>query len=114
MSRIAAPVALVAGRSRGAGRGVAAGGRAGYTVYLTGRTLKAGDTPFTEEHLEFARRITHTVATAPDLAEKGRRAFYRSKRGGKYGIADVDGSQPVVFREMLGGPLGWNRGIIAR
>ena len=37
-------VALVTGASRGAGRGIARGfGELGYTVYVTGRTLKPGD-----------------------------------------------------------------------
>lgn len=39
-----APVAVVTGASRGAGRGIAeALGAAGYTVYVTGRTQKEGD-----------------------------------------------------------------------
>ena len=38
------PVAIVTGASRGAGRGIAiALGRAGYTVYVTGRSEKEGD-----------------------------------------------------------------------
>jgi len=65
-----------------------------------------------EEHPEFTGRIIHAVATAPDLAALSGQAFYTSELGIKYGVTDVDGRQPIVFREMLGGPRGWNSGVV--
>jgi NAD(P)-dependent dehydrogenase (short-subunit alcohol dehydrogenase family) len=65
-----------------------------------------------EENPEFTGRIIHAVATAPDLAEISGQAFYTSELGMKYGVTDVDGRQPVTFREMLGGPRGWNPAIL--
>lgn len=65
-----------------------------------------------EENPEFTGRIIHAVATAPDLAEISGQACYTSELGIKYGVTDVDGRQPMVFREMLGGPRGWNPAIV--
>lgn len=65
-----------------------------------------------EENPEFTGRIIHALATAPDLAEMSGQAFYTSELGIKYGVTDVDGRQPIVFREMLGGPRGWNPAVV--
>jgi NAD(P)-dependent dehydrogenase (short-subunit alcohol dehydrogenase family) len=65
-----------------------------------------------EEHPEFTGRIIHAVATAPDIAELSGQAYYSSELGIKYGVTDVDGRQPIVFREMLGGPRGWNPAVV--
>lgn len=46
MSQLTGKVALVAGASRGAGRGIAVAlGEAGATVYVTGRTTRTGNAP---------------------------------------------------------------------
>ena len=46
------PVAVVTGASRGAGRGIAIGlGSHGCTVYVTGRSEKAGDASLPWDHL---------------------------------------------------------------
>ena len=65
-----------------------------------------------EEHPEFTGRIVHAVAVAPDLAEISGNAFYSAELGIRYGVTDVDGRQPIVFREMLGGPRGYNPAIV--
>ena len=46
MKPLAGKVAVVAGASRGAGRGIALGlGEAGATVYVAGRTVRGGPRP---------------------------------------------------------------------
>jgi NAD(P)-dependent dehydrogenase (short-subunit alcohol dehydrogenase family) len=54
-----APVAVVTGASRGAGRGIAiALGSHGCTVYVTGRSQKAGDSPLAGTIYETAQAVT--------------------------------------------------------
>ncbi len=54
-----APVAVVTGASRGAGRGVAIGlGMHGCTVYVTGRSQKTGDHPLLGTIYETAEAVT--------------------------------------------------------
>ncbi len=64
------------------------------------------------ESPEFTGRIIHALTEAEDLADMSGQAFYTSELGIKYGITDVDGRQPMSFREMLGGPRGWNPGVV--
>ncbi|MET0271155.1 MAG: SDR family NAD(P)-dependent oxidoreductase [Sphingomonas sp.] len=53
------PVAIVTGASRGAGRGIAVAlGRHGCTVYVTGRSTKAGDHPLSGTIHDTAAAIT--------------------------------------------------------
>jgi len=55
----AAPIAVVTGASRGAGRGIAiALGHHGCTVYITGRSKKAGDAPLPGTIYETAEAVT--------------------------------------------------------
>jgi NAD(P)-dependent dehydrogenase (short-subunit alcohol dehydrogenase family) len=55
----AQPVVLVTGASRGAGRGIAIGlGSHGCTVYVTGRSQKAGDASFPGTIYETAEAVT--------------------------------------------------------
>jgi NAD(P)-dependent dehydrogenase (short-subunit alcohol dehydrogenase family) len=57
--RRAAAVAVVTGASRGAGRGIAiALGSHGCTVYVTGRSEKAGDSPLSGTIFETAEAVT--------------------------------------------------------
>ena len=59
MANSDAPVAVVTGSSRGAGRGVAIGlGQRGYTVYVTGRTTQAGTNPLPGTIYEAAEAVT--------------------------------------------------------
>ncbi len=54
-----APIAIVTGASRGAGRGIAiALGRHGCTVYVTGRSREAGDHPLPGTIYETAQAVT--------------------------------------------------------
>src|ERR1700752_3624197 len=54
-----APAAIVTGASRGAGRGVAIGlGMHGCTVYVTGRSEKAGDATMPGTIYETAEAVT--------------------------------------------------------
>jgi NAD(P)-dependent dehydrogenase (short-subunit alcohol dehydrogenase family) len=54
-----APVAIVTGASRGAGRGIAiALGSHGCTVYVTGRSEKMGDHPLPGTIYETAKAVT--------------------------------------------------------
>ncbi|MDB6062931.1 MAG: family NAD(P)-dependent oxidoreductase [Verrucomicrobiaceae bacterium] len=52
-------VAVITGSSRGVGRGIAVAlGRHGATVYVTGRSAKAGDSPFPGTVFEAAEEVT--------------------------------------------------------
>lgn len=56
---VAAPVAVVTGASRGAGRGIAVAlGSHGCTVYVTGRSARTGDHPLPGTIFETARAVT--------------------------------------------------------
>lgn len=68
------PVAVVTGASRGAGRGIAiALGSYGCTVYVTGRSEKAGDSPLPGTIYETAAAVTaaggHGIAVRVDHAD---------------------------------------------
>ena len=71
MNQEGRPVAVVTGASRGAGKGIALalGGR-GYTVYVTGRSERAGDAPLPgtihETAAEIDRLGGHGIAVACD------------------------------------------------
>lgn len=59
-----APIAVVTGSSRGAGRGIAiALGEKGYTVYVTGRSQKPGDAPLPGTIHETAEEVTKAGGT---------------------------------------------------
>jgi NAD(P)-dependent dehydrogenase (short-subunit alcohol dehydrogenase family) len=70
----AAPIAVVTGASRGAGQGIAIGlGRHGCTVYVTGRSQKAGDASMPGTIYETAEAVTAAggrgIAVRVDHAE---------------------------------------------
>lgn len=65
-------VALVAGATRGAGRGIAAGlGEAGATVICTGRTSSAGDAAIRSDYPGRAETIEGTAALVTELGGVG-------------------------------------------
>lgn len=65
MTRASNQVAVVTGGSRGTGRGIAiALGAAGFTVYVTGRTTRSGDSPLPGTIHETAEAITGAGGTA--------------------------------------------------
>jgi len=77
-------VALVAGATRGAGRGIAVElGAAGATVYVTGRTTRAQ-----RSDMNRPETIEETAELVRDLAKV-------------YGFADLDGSQPDAWRDRI-------------
>jgi NAD(P)-dependent dehydrogenase (short-subunit alcohol dehydrogenase family) len=64
IERKPAAVAVVTGASRGAGRGIAVAlGSHGCTVYVTGRTQKAGDSPLSGTIFETAEAVTAAGGT---------------------------------------------------
>ena len=91
-------VALVAGATRGAGRGIAVQlGAAGATVYVTGRTTRS-------ERSEMNRPETIEETADPDAvrALMTRRWNGKSLSSGQLakicGFTDIDGSQPDAWR----------------
>jgi len=79
-------VALVAGATRGAGRAMAVElGRAGATVYATGRT--------TREHVSEVGRTTETIEGTAELIEEA---------GGKGVAVRTDHLQPVQVEDLVG------------
>jgi NAD(P)-dependent dehydrogenase (short-subunit alcohol dehydrogenase family) len=111
-------VAVVAGATRGAGRGIAAGlGEAGATVVCTGRTTRSRrseyDRPETiEETAELVTRLGGTgVAVAVDhLAPEQVRALADRLRS-DYGHIDVLVNDIWGGEALTGGPSAWNTPI---
>jgi NAD(P)-dependent dehydrogenase (short-subunit alcohol dehydrogenase family) len=113
-------VAVVAGATRGAGRGIAAAlGEAGATVYCTGRSSRAGrggsdyDRPETiEETAELVTRFGGKgVAVQVDHldAEQVRRLAERLRA--EHGHIDVLVNDIWGGEELKGGPQDWNTPI---
>lgn len=87
-------VALVAGATRGAGRGIAVElGAAGATVYATGRTTR-------ERPSEYGRAIA-ALAADPDRARWNGRSLSSGGLAQVYGFTDLDGSRPDAWRYMV-------------
>ncbi|MDB5723554.1 MAG: family NAD(P)-dependent oxidoreductase [Novosphingobium sp.] len=89
-----APVALVTGASRGAGRGIAiALGAYGCTVYVTGRSKHAGDHPLPGTIQETADAITQAggkgIAVACDHAEDAQVADLFAQIKAEQGRLDI-------------------------
>ncbi len=88
-------VALVAGATRGAGRGIAVElGAAGATVYCTGRSTRTNrsdmDRPETIEGT--AERVT--AVGGAGVGERAGEAWSTWELAPHYGVVDVDGRQP--------------------
>ena len=79
-------VALVAGATRGAGRGIAVQlGAAGATVYATGRTTRS-------------RRSEMNRPETIDVARWNGNSLSSGQLAKIYGFTDLDGSQPDAWR----------------
>lgn len=108
-------VAVVAGATRGAGRGIAAAlGEAGATVICTGRTTRSRrseyDRPETiEETAEIVNGLGGTgVAIALDHLDSGQVQTLASRIGDEYGHIDVLVNDIWGAELLKGGPTVWN------
>ncbi len=108
-------VAVVAGATRGAGRGIAAAlGEAGATVICTGRTTRSRrseyDRPETiEETAEIVNGLGGTgVAIALDHLDSGQVQTLASRIGDDYGHIDVLVNDIWGAELLKGGPTVWN------
>jgi NAD(P)-dependent dehydrogenase (short-subunit alcohol dehydrogenase family) len=113
-------IAVVAGATRGAGRGIAAAlGEAGATVYCTGRSSRSGkggsdyDRPETiEETAELVTRLggTGIAAQIDHLDAEQVRAFAEKLRR-EHGHIDVLVNDIWGGEVLKGGPADWNKPI---
>jgi NAD(P)-dependent dehydrogenase (short-subunit alcohol dehydrogenase family) len=105
-----APVAVVTGASRGAGRGIAiALGSHGCTVYVTGRSEKAGDSPLAGTIHETAAAVTAAggtgVAVRVDHAhdEEVKHLFDQVRRA--HGRLDILVNNACLIRDAMMTPV---------
>jgi NAD(P)-dependent dehydrogenase (short-subunit alcohol dehydrogenase family) len=110
-------VAVVAGATRGAGRGIAAAlGEAGATVYCTGRSSRTGrstsdyDRPETiEETAELVTRLGGTgIAVQVDHLEPEQVRGLATRIRAQHGHIDVLVNDIWGGEELKGGPADWN------
>jgi NAD(P)-dependent dehydrogenase (short-subunit alcohol dehydrogenase family) len=113
-------VAVVAGATRGAGRGIAAAlGEAGATVYCTGRSSRSGrggsdyDRPETiEETAELVTSLGGTgIAVQVDHLEPEKVKGLAERIRGEHGQIDVLVNDIWGAEELKGGPAQWNTPI---
>lgn len=113
-------VAVVAGATRGAGRGIAAAlGEAGATVVCTGRSSRRGggnsdyDRPETiEETAELVTRLGGTgVAVQVDHLDPGQVRGIADRLRADYGVIDVLVNDIWGAEQLKGGPAEWNTPI---
>jgi NAD(P)-dependent dehydrogenase (short-subunit alcohol dehydrogenase family) len=114
-------VAVVAGSTRGAGRGIAAGlGECGATVVCTGRSTRAGgptrsdyDRPETiEETAELVTALGGTgVPIAVDHLDPAQVAALADRLRQEHGSIDVLVNDIWGAEELKGGPPAWNTPI---
>ncbi len=57
------------------------------------------------EHPEFTGLVIEALARDPELPSLSGHALIGAELGLRYGIADLDGKQPVSFRDTMGAPL---------
>lgn len=104
-----APVAVVTGASRGAGRGIAiALGSHGCTVYITGRSQKSGDHPLPGTIYETARAVTDAggrgVAVACDHASDEQSAALFEQVRAEQGQLDILVNNAAAVHDELNRP----------
>jgi NAD(P)-dependent dehydrogenase (short-subunit alcohol dehydrogenase family) len=113
-------VAVVAGATRGAGRGIAAAlGETGATVYCTGRSSRSGrsssdyDRPETiEETAELVTSLGGTgIAVQVDHLEPDQVRALAERLRGEHGHIDVLVNDIWGGEELKGGPADWNTPI---
>jgi NAD(P)-dependent dehydrogenase (short-subunit alcohol dehydrogenase family) len=113
-------VAVVAGATRGAGRGIAAAlGEAGATVYCTGRSSRSGrstsdyDRPETiEETAELVSSLGGTgIAVQVDHLEPEQVRALAARVRSEHGHIDVLVNDIWGGEELKGGPADWNTPI---
>ena len=104
------PVVVVTGASRGAGRGIATAlGAHGCTVYVTGRSEKAGDAPLPGTIYETAEAVTAAggegIAARVDHADDGQveALFGRVRR--EQGRLDILVNNACLIRDELMHPV---------
>ncbi|PLZ02857.1 short-chain dehydrogenase [Burkholderia sp. WAC0059] len=103
-------VAVVTGASRGAGKGIAlALGEAGMTVYVTGRSVDEGDSPYGGTVGETAKQVSAAggkgIAVAVDHADDDAVAALFAQIGQAHGCLDilVNNAARLVATTMPGG-----------
>jgi NAD(P)-dependent dehydrogenase (short-subunit alcohol dehydrogenase family) len=115
-------VAVVAGATRGAGRGIAAAlGEAGATVICTGRSSVSGSlqsdyarSETIEETAELVTRLGgHGVSLAVDHLDAAQVAQFARRVQRDYGHIDVLVTAIWGGEKLKGGPRDWNRPIWA-
>jgi NAD(P)-dependent dehydrogenase (short-subunit alcohol dehydrogenase family) len=120
VSRLAGRVAVVAGATRGAGRGIAAAlGEAGATVVCTGRSSVTGaltsdyDRPETiEETADLVTRLGGTgVAVQVDHLDPDQVRRLAERIGTEYGAIEVLVNNVWGAEQLKGGPADWNTPI---
>ena len=99
-----APIAVVTGASRGAGRGIAhALGGHGCTVYVTGRTERAGQSPLPGTIGETADLVTAAGGTgipvAVDHADDDQTRALFERIAGEHGRVDILVNNAAVIRD---------------
>ncbi len=113
-------IAVVTGASRGIGKGIALElGAAGATVYLTGRTVVEGSSPYPGTIGATAEEVTQlggkgiaiqcdhsvdeeVIAMDPKRFERSGQVLIVNELGREYGFCDIDGSQPGTLPEQMG------------
>jgi len=113
-------VAVVAGATRGAGRGIAAAlGEAGATVYCTGRTSRTGTLRSDYDRAETIEETAELVsdlggvghAVAVDHLDRTQVAALAQRIGAEHGRIDVLVDDIWGGETLNGGPDAWNRPI---
>lgn len=100
------PIAVVTGASRGAGAGIArALGRRGYTVYLTGRTEKPGQSSLSGSIRETAEQVNalggNGIAVRVDHADDEQVKDLFERVGRDHGRIDVLVNNAAIIRDEM-------------